>query len=115
MTFTDDDWRGRGACASADPDLFFPLSGSGPSLPQIARAKAVCSGCPVRAQCLAFALDSPQVHGIWGGRDEQELARLRRSRRPGPDGLPLRERIPGTGRVSRGSRAQDGCQPRMAS
>jgi len=32
MTTTDDtDWRARGACISADPELFFPVSSRGPS------------------------------------------------------------------------------------
>ncbi len=60
------------------------------------RAKAVCAGCPVQAECLAFAVETRQVHGVWGGLGEEELARLRRSLRP-PGAAP--ERIPGTGRV----------------
>jgi Transcription factor WhiB len=49
-------WRLAAACRSADPELFFPLSGSGQALEQIAEAKAICAGCPVRRQCLEFAL-----------------------------------------------------------
>jgi WhiB family redox-sensing transcriptional regulator len=74
------DWRARGACISADPDLFFPVSTAGLSRRQEARAKAVCARCPVRADCLQFALDSAQPYGVWGGLSELELARLRRSR-----------------------------------
>jgi WhiB family redox-sensing transcriptional regulator len=99
----EDNWRGRGACVSADPDLFFPISSSGASRPQEERAKAVCTQCAVRAKCLDFALASRQVHGVWGGLGEAELAALRRGHLT-PGGLPARERIPGTGRVSRGAR-----------
>ena len=60
------------ACRSADPDLFFPISSSGPSLAQAAAAKAICAGCRVRRECLAFALRTHQVHGVWGGLSEQE-------------------------------------------
>jgi WhiB family transcriptional regulator, redox-sensing transcriptional regulator len=60
------------AGASADPELFFPISSSGPSLAQAANAKAVCAGCEVRRECLAFALRTHQVHGVWGGLTEQE-------------------------------------------
>jgi WhiB family transcriptional regulator, redox-sensing transcriptional regulator len=67
-----DGWRSAAACRSADPELFFPISDSGPSLVQAAEAKAICAGCPVRRQCLAFALRTRQVHGIWGGRTERE-------------------------------------------
>jgi WhiB family transcriptional regulator, redox-sensing transcriptional regulator len=74
----DSDWRSRGACVTADPDLFFPLSSSGPALEQQAQAKAVCAGCGVRQECLAFALATHQLHGIWGGTSEQERALLRR-------------------------------------
>ncbi len=99
----EDDWRNRGACVSADPDLFFPISSSGASRHQEERAKAVCARCAVRAECLDFAMASRQVHGVWGGLGEAELASLRR-RRLAADGTPARERIPGTGRVSRGAR-----------
>jgi WhiB family redox-sensing transcriptional regulator len=65
-------WRLAAACRWSDPDLFFPLSSSGRSLDQVARAKEVCAGCTVRAECLAFALRTSQAHGVWGGTSEQE-------------------------------------------
>ena len=65
-------WPTLAACRSADPDLFFPISSSGSSLAQVAQAKAMCGGCPVRRECLAFALRTHQVHGVWGGLSEQE-------------------------------------------
>jgi WhiB family transcriptional regulator, redox-sensing transcriptional regulator len=68
----DGDWRSAAACRSADPDLFFPISASGPALEQVAEAKAVCACCPARRQCLAFALRTRQAHGIWGGTSEEE-------------------------------------------
>ena len=40
------DWREAGACAHADPDLFFPISSTGRALEQIAKAKATCTGMP---------------------------------------------------------------------
>jgi WhiB family transcriptional regulator, redox-sensing transcriptional regulator len=66
------DWRAHGACLSADPDLFFPISAAGPSARQVARAKSVCAGCPVRRECLDFALNTHQVHGVWGGTSAEE-------------------------------------------
>jgi WhiB family redox-sensing transcriptional regulator len=66
------DWRQLAACRHADPELFFPVSASGPSLDQITQAKAICAGCPVRQQCLAFALGTRQDHGVWGGMSEEE-------------------------------------------
>jgi WhiB family transcriptional regulator, redox-sensing transcriptional regulator len=64
-------WRLAAACRSADPELFFPLSGSGQAREQIAEAKVICAGCPVQRQCLEFALRT-RPHGIWGGLTELE-------------------------------------------
>jgi WhiB family transcriptional regulator, redox-sensing transcriptional regulator len=66
------DWRSLAACLSADPDLFFPLSSSGKSLEQEAKAKAICGRCLVHRECLAFALRTHQAFGVWGGMSEQE-------------------------------------------
>jgi WhiB family transcriptional regulator, redox-sensing transcriptional regulator len=70
--FTEEPWRSRGACRFADPELFFPVSDSGKSLEQAAEARAICAGCAVRRECLAFALRTQQAYGIWGGLTEQE-------------------------------------------
>lgn len=37
------------------------------------RALTVCSECPVRRECLSFALNSYERFGVWGGRTEVEL------------------------------------------
>jgi len=39
------------------------------------QAKNVCFECPVREQCLKWALEHRQIWGIWGGRDEGEIRR----------------------------------------
>jgi WhiB family redox-sensing transcriptional regulator len=77
------DWRAAGACAQADPDLFFPISSTGRALGQIAKAKAVCGGCPVRQPCLEFALEHDLMYGIWGGTTPQDRQAWRRDRRLG--------------------------------
>lgn len=51
---------------------FFPISSSGRSISQIAKAKAICAGCPVRRERLAFAVRTHQAHGVWGGPSEHE-------------------------------------------
>jgi WhiB family redox-sensing transcriptional regulator len=49
--------------------------------PDMEQAKAVCGGCPVRQDCLDYALDAPEYYGIWGGLDAKERRRIRRARR----------------------------------
>ena len=65
-------WRSLAACQAVDPDLFFPVSASGKLLEQVTAAKAICAACPVRRECLAFALGTAQAHGVWGGLTEEE-------------------------------------------
>jgi WhiB family transcriptional regulator, redox-sensing transcriptional regulator len=83
MTATDSaaNWRSAGACLSADPDLFFPISSAGPGERQIARAKMICAGCQVRQECLDFALAHDQLYGIWGGTTPEDRQRARRRKR----------------------------------
>jgi WhiB family redox-sensing transcriptional regulator len=75
-----DDWRDMAACRNEDPDLFFPIGTSGPSLLQTEQAKAVCRRCPVREQCLRWALETRDCLGVWGGTSENERRALRRRR-----------------------------------
>jgi WhiB family transcriptional regulator, redox-sensing transcriptional regulator len=69
------DWWPKAACQSADPELFFPVSTAGPSLDDVSRAKAVCARCEVQQECLAYALATRQVHGMWGGTSPDERQR----------------------------------------
>jgi WhiB family redox-sensing transcriptional regulator len=78
LMWQQDDWRSRGACLAADPDLFFPISSRCST--QTNRAKAICASCLVRAECADFALARPDVRGIWGGTTDDERKKLRRSR-----------------------------------
>jgi WhiB family redox-sensing transcriptional regulator len=66
-------WLDDAACRGMDAELFFPGRGE-PS----AAAKAVCRPCPVRFDCLSYALNNGEKHGIWGGLSERERRRLRR-------------------------------------
>jgi WhiB family redox-sensing transcriptional regulator len=75
------DWLDRARCIGEDPDLFFPIGTTGPVAEQTARAKAICRACPVIAECLAWALDTCQDAGVWGGLDEEERREIRRARR----------------------------------
>jgi WhiB family transcriptional regulator, redox-sensing transcriptional regulator len=80
-------WQDRAACRGADALLFFGPDGEPRREREIreAKAKAICAACPVRAQCLNYALGNSIKHGIWGGLDEEERARERRRRARRPD------------------------------
>jgi WhiB family redox-sensing transcriptional regulator len=81
-----ENWRMHAACREEDPDLFFPIGVTGPALVQTEDAKAVCRGCPVREECLRWALENGQDAGVWGGLGETERRALkRRSRRRAKD------------------------------
>ena len=59
-------WRVHAACADSDAAMFFPAGTLGGAA--VARAKAVCADCPVRAACLEWAVATGQRSGVWGGR-----------------------------------------------
>jgi WhiB family redox-sensing transcriptional regulator len=71
-------WRDAGACNGEDPDLFAPDGTTGRWALRTAQAKAICGRCPVRTQCLEWALDTRQEYGIYGGLTEDERWNLRR-------------------------------------
>ena len=75
---------GRARCAgsSLDPDEWFPVS---PNVRvariQAARAIALCTACPVRAECLEFAMRNwtdGSGEGVWGGFVAAERRAIRR-------------------------------------
>ena len=66
-------WAARALCVGTDPDLFFP-PGDGPAI----EARHICAMCPVRGQCLAYAVTADESFGIWGGLDPRERESLRR-------------------------------------
>ncbi|MGH9054960.1 MAG: WhiB family transcriptional regulator [Acidimicrobiales bacterium] len=72
-------WMRFAACAGMGPDLFFPAGErADEALEEIDRAKAVCSICRVRVQCLRYALNTRQQAGIWGGMTTMERRQLYR-------------------------------------
>src|ERR1700753_3043284 len=71
-----EEWLDAGACRTEDPELFFPITASGPSARQIEAAKAVCHRCGVQDQCLHYALESHQSYGVGGGASEEERAHM---------------------------------------
>jgi WhiB family redox-sensing transcriptional regulator len=64
-------------CAQTFPDVFFPSSGDG-GYEMKREALAVCAVCPVKAECLQYALDNALDYGIYGGLTAQERKALDR-------------------------------------
>jgi WhiB family redox-sensing transcriptional regulator len=68
-------WQERGRCRDLDPELFYPPLDAETRQQRDAReeaAKAICASCPVRAECLAWALAADERLGVWGGKNERE-------------------------------------------
>ncbi len=65
-------WQSRAACrgtATTTRDPFFTAGNEDQAL-------ALCQVCPVEAACLAYAINTGQTYGVWGGKRQQELRRL---------------------------------------
>jgi WhiB family redox-sensing transcriptional regulator len=78
-------WRDAAACRGLDPAMFVTERGA-----DAETAKAVCVTCPVKAECLAYALTSPTILGVWGGTSGRERRTMRRAtaRKPITHGTP---------------------------
>ena len=75
-------WRHRAACIGQPIALFFQDRGRND---QTLKARALCRDCPVRLDCLDFAMSFPdkELPGIYGGLTETERRRMRYSRHTG--------------------------------
>ncbi len=65
-------WQDLARCAETDPEAFFPEAGGSPR-----RARRICMGCEVRAECLEYALRNNEQFGVWGGTSEAQRRRMR--------------------------------------
>jgi WhiB family transcriptional regulator, redox-sensing transcriptional regulator len=75
-------WQDRAACHGADVVLFFGPDGERQPERDIRerKAKALCGSCPVRMECLGYAVSRPEKYGTWGGLNEDERSAERRRR-----------------------------------
>lgn len=70
-------------CQANNPDMWFAETPT-----ELERAKVLCTTCPVRAQCLAGALERHEPWGVWGGEIFERgvvIARKRPRGRPRKD------------------------------
>jgi WhiB family redox-sensing transcriptional regulator len=68
-------WTDRAACRGTDTEIFFPANAD-----EEAEALSICATCPVRAQCLDYAVRNRETYGIWGGTTPEQRRRMRRER-----------------------------------
>lgn len=74
IQYDTEQWRQFAACGDMNVADFFPEEGANVTL----EIKIVCRGCPVRNECLDFAIRTKQKYGVWGGYNEQDRRRTRR-------------------------------------
>ncbi len=65
-------WMVDAACRGMPSSIFFIEPGGTPDA-----ARAVCSGCPTRQPCLAYAV-AQEIPGIWAGTTPRQRAAMRR-------------------------------------
>jgi len=68
-------WHRWAACRGIGTDSFIVGIGGNYS-----RARELCGGCSVGAECLEAALAADEFVGLWGGTTEKQRARMRASR-----------------------------------
>lgn len=76
---TGQEWQTRAACKGPHAAVFFPPTHAErkeEKLGREERAKAICTGCVVRRECLDYAITIREPHGIWGGLNEVERKQL---------------------------------------
>ena len=72
------EWMLNAACVDMPLDVFFPGPGR-LGAADTRKAVAICRKCPVREQCLAYALTYPDMAGVWGGTSHRERNRIHKS------------------------------------
>ncbi len=66
-------WMAQGACRNRPDVNWFPEKGQ-----SAAAAKAVCAGCPQKAPCVAYAIET-DAEGVWGGTSTRERRAMRKA------------------------------------
>ena len=90
-----EEWRYEAKCRGLDTELWYPPRDKTKYKSIAAVSKAVCYGrdglpeCPVRKECLLYADNMDEQHGIWGGMSHRERNALKRKAKR--EGLTLKQ------------------------
>ena len=73
-------WQDGAACRGEDLLLFFGADGERQPEREVRerKAKQICAACPVRTDCLDYAVSRPEKYGVYGGMAEEERGEYRR-------------------------------------
>lgn len=76
-------WFDLASC-KGKTELMFPKQHK--DITYIAQARAICKTCPVKKECLEYALEFPpaDMHGVWAGLTSRQLAAEQRRRKIKP-------------------------------
>lgn len=70
------DWHLQGNCYDTGYELFFPEDKDDARV-KTPQAKSLCTApCPVRKQCLQYALETKSDYGTWGGATRFERKKI---------------------------------------
>lgn len=81
LVFGELAWQNDALCREVDPDLFFGDRGDDST---VADAIKVCEMCPVKAQCLEWALsysERADMYGVFGGLGSVKRQEIRDTRK----------------------------------
>ncbi|OZC55488.1 hypothetical protein CH267_12985 [Rhodococcus sp. 06-621-2] len=78
-TAADWNWQLRAACRASDINMFYETASTADAHERgntgdttEAIAKTMCARCLVQENCLLYAIESAEEHGIWGGMNLRE-------------------------------------------
>ena len=80
VAFRSIDWMDEAYCkpgSGIDGELFFPTRTEPNASEEVITA---CKRCPVKEECLEYALDDPTIVGIWGGTSAKKRRQIRAER-----------------------------------
>jgi WhiB family redox-sensing transcriptional regulator len=65
LTYTELEWQDQASCRGANTDAFFQEEIGAKA--NYSAQRVMCAQCPVRLECLDFALNNHIKYGLWGG------------------------------------------------
>jgi len=74
LSYRFTDWYDSAACHGEPISTFFLVPGD--TKIQLDKARKICKLCPVRRDCLAFAVENKIFSGIWAGTSPLQRRRL---------------------------------------